>query len=144
MAHSDPTDVAWYDKELGRVTVGGARPLAAAIEIHDYDASWPGLYAREEARIRAALGDRVVRIEHVGSTSVPGLPAKPIVDIALEVPNSAREAAYVRDLERAGYTLRIREPEWFEHRVLTGPDENINLHVFGGGCEEVDRMLLFR
>jgi GrpB-like predicted nucleotidyltransferase (UPF0157 family) len=75
---------------------------------------------------------------------VPGLPAKPVIDIALEVPDSADEPAYVPDMETAGYVLRIREPEWFEHRVFKGPDTNVNLHVFSAGCEEVERMLLFR
>jgi GrpB-like predicted nucleotidyltransferase (UPF0157 family) len=90
------------------------------------------------------LGDRVFRIEHVGSTSVPGLPAKPIIDIILEVPDSATEEAYVPDLEKAGYRLSLREPEWFEHRLLKGPDTNVNLHVFTAGCEEVEVMLRFR
>jgi GrpB-like predicted nucleotidyltransferase (UPF0157 family) len=86
----------------------------------------------------------VIRIEHVGSTSVPGLPAKPLIDIVLEVEDSADEEAYVQPLEAAGYTLRIREPGWFEHRLLKGPDTDVNLHVFSAGCEEVERMLLFR
>jgi GrpB-like predicted nucleotidyltransferase (UPF0157 family) len=90
------------------------------------------------------LGDRVVRLEHAGSTSVPGLPAKPIIDMVLEVPDSADEPAYVPDMEAAGFVLRIREPEWFEHRVFKGPETNINLHVFSAECAEVDRMLLFR
>jgi GrpB-like predicted nucleotidyltransferase (UPF0157 family) len=140
----DPYDVAWYDEYLDKLTVGGAQRLTQPIEIREYDPEWPQLYAREEARIRSVLGDRVARIEHAGSTSVPGLPAKPIVDIALEVPNSADEAAYVPDMEAAGYIVQIREPEWFEHRVFKGPDTNVNLHTFTAGCEEVDRMLLFR
>jgi len=126
------------------VTVGGAQPLAAPIEIREYDPDWPLLYRREEERIRTALGERVVRIEHAGSTSVPGLPAKPCIDIVLEVPDSATEPAYVPPLEAAGYVLRIREPAWFEHRVFKGPDTNINLHVFSAGCVEVGRMLRFR
>jgi GrpB-like predicted nucleotidyltransferase (UPF0157 family) len=140
----DPYDVAWYDEYLDKLTVGGARRLTEPIEIREYDPEWPRLYEREEGRIRSVLGDRVARIEHAGSTSVPGLPAKPIVDIALEVPNSADEAAYVPDMEAAGYIVQIREPEWFEHRVFKGPDTNVNLHTFTAGCEEVDRMLLFR
>jgi GrpB-like predicted nucleotidyltransferase (UPF0157 family) len=140
----EPTDVAAYDKELAEVTIGGARPLDKPIEIRDYDPEWPLLYSREEARIRSILGDRVVRIEHVGSTAVPGLPAKPVIDIALEVPDSANESAYVPEMEAAGYVLRIREPEWFEHRVFKGPDTEVNLHVFTTGCTEVDQMLLFR
>ncbi len=144
MTPRDPDDVAAYDRELAEVTIGGPRPLAGPVEIHDYDPDWPRLYEREEDRIRSVLGDRVVRIEHVGSTAVPGLPAKPIIDIVLEVPDSADEAAYVPDLEAAGYSLRIREPDWFEHRLLKGPDTEVNVHVFTAGCEEVDRMLLFR
>ena len=144
MSPRDPDDVAAYDRELAEVTIGGPRLLLGAVEIHDYDPDWPRLYEREEERIRAALRDRVIRIEHVGSTSVSGLPAKPLIDIALEVPDSADEAAYVPGLEATGYSLRIREPDWFEHRVLKGPDTDVNVHVFSAGCEEVDRMLLFR
>jgi len=144
MTRPDPTDAEWYKRELARVTVGGARPLAAPIEIRDHDPEWPRRYELEEARIRAALGERAIRIEHVGSTSVPGLPAKPIVDIALEVPGSADEPAYVPPLEAAGYVLRIREPEWLEHRLLKSQDDGVNLHVFSAGCPEVDRMVLFR
>jgi GrpB-like predicted nucleotidyltransferase (UPF0157 family) len=140
----DPDDVAAYDRELAEVTIGGPRPLPGPVEIYEYDPEWPRLYEREEDRIRAVLGDRVIRIEHVGSTSVPGLPAKPLIDVALELPDSADEAAYVPALEAAGYSLRIREPEWFEHRLLKGPDTDVNVHVFSAGCEEVDRMLLFR
>jgi GrpB-like predicted nucleotidyltransferase (UPF0157 family) len=140
----DPNDVAAYDETLDAITVGGAQPLSAPIELRDYDPEWPRLYAREEERIRSILGDRVRRIEHVGSTSVPGLPAKPIVDIVLEVPDSSDEAGYAADLEAGGYPLRIRERDWFEHRVFKGPDTNINLHVFTEGCEEVDRMVGFR
>ena len=144
MTPRDPDDVAAYDRELAEVTIGGPRPLAGPVGIHDYDPDWPRLYEREEERIRAALGHRVIRIEHVGSTSVPGLPAKPLIDVALEVLDSADEAAYVTALEATGYILRIREPDWFEHRLLKGPDTNANVHVFSAGCEEVDRMLLFR
>jgi GrpB-like predicted nucleotidyltransferase (UPF0157 family) len=140
----DPQNVSRYDEELGKVTIGGARPLTQPIEIHDYDPDWPLLYEREKERIRSILGDRVLRIEHVGSTSVPGLPAKPVIDIALEIEASAVENAYVPALEAAGYVLRIREPEWYEHRMLKGPGTEVNLHVFPADCPEVDRMLLFR
>ena len=90
------------------------------------------------------LGERVLRLEHCGSTSVPGLMAKPIVDMLLEVPDSGDESAYAPPLERAGYVLRIREPNWYQHRVFKGPDTDINLHVFSAGCPEIERMLLFR
>lgn len=144
MSERDPTDAAWYDQELARVTIGPVKPLDGPIELVEYDPGWPLLYEREEERIRATLGPTAVRIEHAGSTSVPGLPAKPVIDILLEVPDSASEKHYVPALEGAGYRLRIREPEWFEHRLFKGPDTNVNLHVFTAGCEEVRRMLAFR
>ena len=144
MTPRDPSDIAAYDEELARVTIGEVRPLTQPIEIRDYDPGWPGLYAREAARIRSALGDRVARLEHAGSTSVPGLPAKPLIDIVLEVPDSSDEPSYIPDLEAAGYVLRIRETDWFEHRLFKGPDTNVNLHTFSAGCAEVDKMLLFR
>jgi len=114
------------------------------IFIAEYDPRWPALFAEEAQRVRGVLGDRVLRLEHVGSTSVPGLPAKPIIDMLLAVADSALECAYVPALEEAGYTLRIREPEWFEHRLFKGPGVDINLHVFSAGCAEIDRMLRFR
>ena len=114
------------------------------ISIADYDPRWPELFRREADRIFAALEERVLRLEHTGSTSVPGLAAKPIVDITLVVANSANEAAYGPALEGAGYVLRIREPEWHEHRMFKGPDTDVNLHVFSMGCPEIERILLFR
>jgi GrpB-like predicted nucleotidyltransferase (UPF0157 family) len=142
----DPTDVAAYDKLLAESVVGELEALAAPIEIRDYDPAWPELYEREAARIRDALGACVVRLEHAGSTSVPTLPAKPIIDIVLEVPDSGDEPAYVPALEAAGYVLRIREPDRLAHRMFKGPgpDRNVNLHVYSAGCEETGRMLLFR
>lgn len=114
------------------------------VTLADYDTRWPDLFAREAARVRSVLGDTAERVEHVGSTSVPGLPAKPIIDMVLAVPDSADEARYVPALEAAGYRLVIREPDWFEHRVFKGPDTNVNLHVFTTGATEIDRMLRFR
>ncbi len=140
----DPNDVAAYDNALAHIVVGELKPLTTPIEIVDYDPGWPALYEREEVRIRGALGEKVVRLEHAGSTSVPTLPAKPIIDIVLEVQDSADEPAYVSDLEAAGYVLRWREPEWFEHRMFKGPDTNVNLHVLSANEPETDRMLLFR
>src|SRR5699024_11268179 len=66
------------------------------------------------------------------------------IEMLLVVSDSADEMSYVPDLEKAGYKLRIREPEWFEHRLFKGPDTDINLHVFSKGTSEVDRMLRFR
>jgi GrpB-like predicted nucleotidyltransferase (UPF0157 family) len=132
------------DEELQKVTVGELTPHDAPIVLAAYDAEWPQLFAREAERIRAVLDARVLRVEHVGSTSVPGLAAKPIIDILLVVPDSADEPSYVPAMEAAGYVLRIREPDWFEHRLFKGPDTNINLHVFSAGAAEIDRMLRFR
>lgn len=132
------------EEELRAVTVGELTPLTGPIQIVAYDPEWPRLYQREAERLRAVLGDRIVQVEHVGSTSVPQLAAKPIIDMLLVVADSADEPAYIPDLEAAGYVLRIREPDWYEHRLLKGPDTNINLHVFSPGCVEIERMLRLR
>ncbi len=143
-ARPDPSDVAAYDELLAEVTVGELRPLAGRIEVRDYDPRWPTLYALEAERLHALLGPRAVLVEHVGSTAVPGLAAKPIVDIVLEVPDAADEPAYGPRLELGGYELRIREPDWFEHRLFKGPGADVNVHVFSAGCPETRRMLRFR
>ena len=143
MGLPDPNDVAAYD-EWEKGLIGGAQPLSRPIELHEYDPQWPDRYAEHAARLRAALADRAVRVEHVGSTSVPGLAAKPIVDIVLEVPDSADEPAYVGDLEAVGYVLRIREPDWFEHRFFYTPRGGVHLHVFSADCSETERMVRFR
>lgn len=85
-----------------------------------------------------------MQVEHVGSTSVPGLAAKPVIDIVLCVTDSAEEAEYVPDLEAAGYTLQFREPDWYQHRFLRDHDPDVQVHVFTVGSPEVARMLLFR
>jgi GrpB-like predicted nucleotidyltransferase (UPF0157 family) len=132
------------NEEIRAYTNGELTTLAARILLVEYDPEWPELYKREFERIRSALGGRALRIEHCGSTSVLGLAAKPIIDIILEVANSADEGAYAPALEMAGYVLRIREKAWNEHRMFKGPDTDVNLHVFTVGCPEVDRMLAFR
>jgi GrpB-like predicted nucleotidyltransferase (UPF0157 family) len=114
------------------------------VVIADYDPHWPKLFQLEADRVLAALGSGALLIEHAGSTSVPGLAAKPVIDMVLAVANSAEEDAYVPALESAGYVLRIREPLWFEHRMFKGPGTETNLHVFSAGCSEIDRTLLFR
>jgi GrpB-like predicted nucleotidyltransferase (UPF0157 family) len=132
------------EEEIRAARVGELKPLRGPIVLAEYDPGWPQLFEREEERIRAALGERALRIEHAGSTSVPGLAAKPVIDVVLVVADSADETAYVAPLEEAGYVLSIREPDWYEHRVFKGPDTNVNVHVFSQGCEEIDRMVLFR
>jgi GrpB-like predicted nucleotidyltransferase (UPF0157 family) len=132
------------DERLTAVTVGERVPHNSTIHLARYDPEWPLQFAQLAGRIREALSDGVLQLEHVGSTSVPGLAAKPIIDIVLAVANSADEAAYVPLLERAGFVLQIREPDWFEHRLLKTPDIDGNLHVFSVGCSEIDRMVAFR
>ena len=133
------------EEELRAIHVSGepAR-LDGQVVLAEYDPAWPRLFEREAARIRATLGERALLIEHVGSTSVPGLAAKPKIDILLEVGDTRDEPAYVPNLETAGYVLRIREPDWHEHRLFKGPDTEVNLHVFSTGCVEIERMLRFR
>jgi GrpB-like predicted nucleotidyltransferase (UPF0157 family) len=135
---------AYTDEELRAVTVGELPEHNTTIQLSEYDPEWPRLYEREAARIEGALASKALLVEHVGSTSVPGLAAKPLIDIVLVVADTTDEDAYVPPLERAGYVLRIREPDWFEHRLFKGPDTNVNLHTFSEGCEEVNRMVDFR
>jgi GrpB-like predicted nucleotidyltransferase (UPF0157 family) len=119
-------------------------PFSGRIELLDYDPAWPRQYEMVAARIRAALGDTAIILEHAGSTAVPGLAAKPIIDVVLGVPDATDEAAYVPALEAAGFRLAIREPEWFEHRLFRGRDPRVNLHTFSADSEEIPRMLTFR
>jgi GrpB-like predicted nucleotidyltransferase (UPF0157 family) len=132
------------EEEIRAHIIGGVELLSCRISLVDYDARWPERYRREADRIQAVLGRRALRIEHTRSTSVPGLAAKPVIDMLLVVADSADEDAYVPDLERAGYSLRIRETNWYEHRMFKGPDTEINLHVFSSGCAEIERILAFR
>jgi GrpB-like predicted nucleotidyltransferase (UPF0157 family) len=140
----DPHREPFTEEALRSATVGALEPLSDRIRLVEYDLRWPGLYEREAERVREALGEGALRIEHTGSTSVPGLAAKPIIDMLLVVADSADEDSYLPHLERAGYVLRIREPGWHEHRMFRGIDPAVNLHVHTLGCPEIDRMLTFR
>lgn len=114
------------------------------IVLSEYDPEWPRRYAELAARIAAALGERVALLEHVGSTSVPGLAAKPKIDILLGVADAADEDAYRPQLEAEGFVFRLREPDWHEHRLFRRHDLETNLHVFSAGSGEIERMLAFR
>jgi GrpB-like predicted nucleotidyltransferase (UPF0157 family) len=131
--HSEPAEEA---------LVGGLEKVD--IVIADYDPAWPLRFESERAKIMAALGSQAHAIEHVGSTSVAGLAAKPIIDICVIVADSSDEVAYVPDLEHAGYVLRVREPWWHEHRMFRTRARDVHVHVFSSGTREVDRMLRFR
>ena len=132
------------EEEIRAANVGPPRVLDGPVRLVDYDPAWPGLFAREAGRIAGALGDAVEELWHVGSTSVPGLAAKPVIDILLAVSDSADERAYVQALEEAGYRLCIREPGWYEHRLFKGVETEVNLHVLTRGCPEIERMVRFR
>jgi GrpB-like predicted nucleotidyltransferase (UPF0157 family) len=132
------------EEQILAARVGEPPPQYQDVVIADYDPEWPRWFERAAEQIRATLGDKVLQLDHVGSTSVPGLPAKPLIDINLVVADTTDEDAYVPRLEAIGYELRIREPDWYEHRLLRGYDPPVNLHVFNPGCEELDRMLRFR
>lgn len=137
-------DPVGSDDRAQAMAAGEIKPLNRQIELSEYDPTWPDLFDREAARIHAALGEAVVQLEHVGSTSIPGIVAKPRIDILLIVPDSSNEAAYVAPMETAGYVLRIREADWHEHRLFKGPDTDTNIHVFSPGCSEIERLVGFR
>jgi GrpB-like predicted nucleotidyltransferase (UPF0157 family) len=123
--------------------VPGAAP-AVDIEITDADPAWPRQYDDLADRIRKALGWRVLQLEHVGSTSVPGLSAKPIIDIDLTVADPGREQDYITALEKTGFRLVIREPWWYGHRALRADEPRCNLHVFGFDSPELVKHRIFR
>jgi GrpB-like predicted nucleotidyltransferase (UPF0157 family) len=129
----DPDGVEWIDTEPSR-----------SIEIADADPSWPSRFAAMAARIRCALGDAALDVDHVGSTSVPGLAAKPIIDIDVTVPDPRDEATYVPALEAAGFRFRLRERRWHEHRLFHADEPQANVHVFGPDCPEVIRHRMLR
>jgi GrpB-like predicted nucleotidyltransferase (UPF0157 family) len=131
------------DHEILAATVGEPPKTFQEVVLAEYDPAWPELYDQERERIERALGADALRIEHVGSTSVPGLAAKPVVDIVLVVADSSQEDAYLPALEAAGYVLRIRE-ELDEHRMFIRKAVRVHLHVYSDGCEEIERIIGFR
>lgn len=128
-----------FDEHLDAILIGGreARPVVIA----EYDPAWPLRFEAERERIADALGSRAVRIEHVGSTSVPGLAAKPIVDILVTVREPDDEDAFRVALESLGYELRVREPG---HRMFRTPDRSVQVHVWADSDPEIERYLQFR
>jgi len=124
--------------------VGEAPKKWQTIVLQEYDPAWPGRFAAASSTLEAALGDLVLSIEHVGSTSVPGLAAKPIIDIDLLLEDTADESAYIPVLERIGYRLVLREPWWHGHRMLVSSAEDVNLHVWPRNAPEPIRHKLFR
>ncbi len=127
---------------MSEILIGGIEKRQ--IIIADYDPLWPAKFQTHAATVAKALGDKALMIEHTGSTSVPGLGAKPIIDIILVVENSADESSYLPALLAVGYVLRVREPDWHEHRMFRTSELDVHLHVFSPNCIEVTRQLAFR
>jgi GrpB-like predicted nucleotidyltransferase (UPF0157 family) len=125
---------------LVREPPNGWKPIA----IEDYDPAWADRYEAIAAALLGALGDRVLGLEHVGSTSVPGLAAKAIVDIDLTIADAEDEVQYIPVLEKLGYVLVLREPWWHGHRMLVDAKEDVHLHVWPQGAPELVRHRLFR
>ncbi|MBN9124726.1 MAG: hypothetical protein BGO99_00505 [Nitrosospira sp. 56-18] len=122
----------------------GGKPPEEEIEVVVYDPGWSGIFVELSGAIETALGAVALRIDHIGSTAVPGLAAKPVIDMDLTVEDPADEETYVNALEKLGYQLIIREPDWHQHRCLRLDAPRANLHVFGPDCPENIRHLLFR
>lgn len=131
------------ESEIAAARVAG-RAVSAPVVVVPPDPAWPDHFADVRRRLRQALGDRALAVEHVGSTAVPGLWAKPVIDVDLTVADSAEEEAWLPDLEAAGFELRVREPEWEQHRCLKGHGPEANVHVFSPGAREPRRHVMFR
>jgi GrpB-like predicted nucleotidyltransferase (UPF0157 family) len=127
------------DLDLGRILIGGREKRE--IVIFDYDASWPARFAAERARVGQALGDHALRIEHIGSTAVPGLAAKPIIDVLVTVEAPDDETVTVPALTAVGYQLRVREPG---HRMFRTAQRDVHVHIWADADPEVTRSLRFR
>ena len=127
------------DAYLDAVLVGGREQRQ--VEIVDYDPSWPDVFEEHRRRILNALGPTARSVEHIGSTAVSGLAAKPIVDIMVTADNPEDEAPYLRPLEEAGYVLRVREAD---HRMLRTPDRDVHVHIWRAGSDDEERHLVFR
>jgi GrpB-like predicted nucleotidyltransferase (UPF0157 family) len=132
------------DLEIQKANVGKVKELNDKIFLSEYDKQWPVEFLKQKEIISKSLAHLEIAVEHVGSTSVVGLMAKPILDILLTVPDSSHEDQYLENLEANGYWLKIREPEWFEHRMFKCRSYEVNLHVFTEGCSEVLKMIRFR
>jgi GrpB-like predicted nucleotidyltransferase (UPF0157 family) len=139
-----PDEITRHHQE-GDVVYVDAYPTAYTLRIEEPDPTWVQRYGELEAQVLRALGDRVIEIQHIGSTSVPGLPAKPIIDIDLAVADPDDEAAYASDLEALGYVHWLTEPNWHRHRLfkLLG-EPRVHLHVFAPDCPEMVRHQMFR
>lgn len=130
-------------------------PASSPIRIVEPDPAWPQHAEAIRGRVIDALGVRALRVEHVGSTAVPDLPAKPILDMDLTVADPSDEQVWLPQLEAAGFTLTVREPWWHEHRLLrlepesealpaSAGDLAVFIHVFGPDSPELIKHIVFR
>ncbi|RAO35935.1 Dephospho-CoA kinase [Micromonospora saelicesensis] len=115
-----------------------------SVVIEEYDRAWAQRFIAVRSSLTEALGGLIIGVEHVGSTAVPGLAAKPVIDVDLVIGDTAEESGYLPALQRLGYRLVLREPWWHGHRMLLSPAEDVNLHVWPQGAPEPVRHLLFR
>lgn len=134
----DSSSVEWVNGSPAPVQVAVVEPLE----------SWSNDFAALAGYVRSALGPKALAVEHLGSTSVSGLPAKPVIDVVLTVADPDAEADFVPALEASGFALRLREPRWYAHRLLVAAEGSglppVNLHVFAPGCPETSRMRSYR
>ncbi|WP_353144657.1 GrpB family protein [Paracoccus sp. (in: a-proteobacteria)] len=130
----DPNENPWVDDE----------PRKEDITVVAYSSDWSTAFEIQREKIANELGELALTIEHIGSTAVPALPAKPVIDIDLIVTDPESEDAYVPSLKALGYELTVRERSWYRHRMLRLDHPRVNLHVFGHDCPEHLRHLLFR
>lgn len=125
------------------VTEGSERPRVPLVVV-GYDPAWPQTYERWRRRVAAALGRTAIRVEHVGSTSVPGLAAKPIVDIQVCVADLGGEPRYVPLLQAIGLVLRSRDELHRFLRPPAGQPREVHVHVCAAGGQWERDHLLFR
>jgi GrpB-like predicted nucleotidyltransferase (UPF0157 family) len=143
----DPADITTFNDSPpppGESPFVSGHAPTTEFSIAEYDRSWPVQYERLAGVIRTALGPAVLGLDHVGSTAVPGLAAKPVIDVDLTVADGAAESTYVPALEACGFQLVIREPWWYGHRLLGHREPRCNLHVWSPDCPEAARHVIFR
>lgn len=131
-----------YQPEL--IEKVATRKSPASLSIVAPNPDWPKIYTELEAQILYALGPACEYIAHVGSTSVPGLPAKNIIDIDVTVKDATDEATYVPALEAIGFQFFSRERHYYEHRLFISYSPHANLHVYCNESAEVIRHRIFR
>jgi GrpB-like predicted nucleotidyltransferase (UPF0157 family) len=119
--------------------IGGSEPLEVVLVPHD--AAWPSRFAELREALMRELAGIAVRIEHVGSTAVAGLDAKPIVDIQVGVPDPDDEPRLTPRMRTLGYELRVREPG--EHLMYRNAGRDVHVHVWMAGSEHERRHLVF-